>query len=443
MRSFVNKDCLFYQVIEEMREAEFVACTTDFWTSVANDSYIGVTAHFIGEDFTLKHRLLCLRKYSSDKTGDNIRNTFTAIIVEWQFQDKLEAVVTDAAANCIKAFEKSNFEHITCNAHNLHNAVCHALKLETVESLMKSVRAIVGHFKHSSKQEEKLKNKQQSLGKPVSKLQQEVVTRWNSTFNMIDSILDNEESVDSVLKESKKHSDLQLAKSQWKQLRAFHDVLVQPAQITEQMSGSSYPTMSLIWPMFTTLVSNLDAVKGVARAFADTIAAGIRQRNGNFSSVSVEVLSSALDPRFKALSFVKDSLRAEVYRTILKLLKNIDNHEPMPKKSKQNQQQYALFGLDAPVESSPAEVEWKSYLSEESPGLSVSCLSWWAVNKNRYPRLAVLARKYLCVPATSVPSEQLFSHAGDTITKKRNALKPEHAELLIFVSDNYKHYYEL
>lgn len=294
---------------------------------------------------------------NTDKTGENIRNIFTGIIVEWQLQDKLVAVVTDAAANCIKAFEKSNFEHVLCNAHNLHNAVSHGFKLETVESLMKCARAIIGHFKHSPKQEEKLKNMQQLLGKEVTKLQQDVVTRWNSTFNMIDSMLKNEESIDSVLVDSKKHSDLLLAKSQWKQLRAFHEVLVQPFQISEQMSGSSYPTMSLIWPLFTTLVGTLDAVKGVARR--------------SFSSPTVEVFASALDPRFKALSFIKDALRSEVYRAILKLLKNIDNHEPIQKKSKHNRQQYALFGLPAPAEVSPAEVEWKTYLAEETPGLSV------------------------------------------------------------------------
>ena len=51
--------------------------------------------------------------------------------------------------------------------------------------------------------------------------------------------------------------------------------------------------------------------------------------------------------------------------------------------------------------------------------------------------------EYLCIPATSVPSEQLFSHAGDTITKKRNRLKADNVELLVFVGDNYKHYYEV
>ena len=139
--------------MEEIKQAEFVSCTTDFWSSIANDSYIGVTVHFLSEDFVLKHRLLCLRKYSEDKTGENIRSAFHSILIEWHLQDKIVPVVTDAASNCVSAFSKTNIDHVLCNAHNLHNSVIHALKIEAVEGLMKRARGIVGHFKHSPKQE--------------------------------------------------------------------------------------------------------------------------------------------------------------------------------------------------------------------------------------------------------------------------------------------------
>ena len=64
-------------------------------------------------------------------------------------------------------------------------------------------------------------------------------------------------------------------------------------------------------------------------------------------------------------------------------------------------------------------------------------LNWWATNKFRFPVLAKLARRYLSAPPTSVPSERLFSVAGDIYDEKRNRLSPEHAEVLLFIKSNF------
>ena len=72
-------------------------------------------------------------------------------------------------------------------------------------------------------------------------------------------------------------------------------------------------------------------------------------------------------------------------------------------------------------------------LAEDVPN---NPLLWWKINQSRFPMLSVLARKYLAIPATSAPSERLFSSAGLTIAKERSRLTPEHAANLIFLHDN-------
>ncbi|ESN92828.1 hypothetical protein HELRODRAFT_153206, partial [Helobdella robusta] len=57
-------------------------------------------------------------------------------------------------------------------------------------------------------------------------------------------------------------------------------------------------------------------------------------------------------------------------------------------------------------------------------------------NASRFPTIAKVARKYLAIPATSAPSEQIFSMSGQIINERRNRLKPEHVEQLVFLCHN-------
>lgn len=45
-------------------------------------------------------------------------------------------------------------------------------------------------------------------------------------------------------------------------------------------------------------------------------------------------------------------------------------------------------------------------------------------------------KKYLCIPATSAPSEQAFSTSGNTVICQRSALKPERVDQLVFLALN-------
>ena len=58
------------------------------------------------------------------------------------------------------------------------------------------------------------------------------------------------------------------------------------------------------------------------------------------------------------------------------------------------------------------------------------------MNASRFPRLAEIARRLLCVPASSTASERLFSTAGSTVSKIRNSLKPENVDALLFLNKN-------
>lgn len=62
-------------------------------------------------------------------------------------------------------------------------------------------------------------------------------------------------------------------------------------------------------------------------------------------------------------------------------------------------------------------------------------LQWWH-NEFIFPRLATLARKYLTNPASSVPSERVFSICGNIITKKRSRMRLFQVDTIVFLKMN-------
>ena len=81
--------------------------------------------------------------------------------------------------------------------------------------------------------------------------------------------------------------------------------------------------------------------------------------------------------------------------------------------------------------------ELEIYLAEPVERRNINPISWWKTHEESLPRLAQMARDYFATPATSVPSEQAFSIAGDLISKKRNRMAPETANELMSLKSWY------
>ena len=84
------------------------------------------------------------------------------------------------------------------------------------------------------------------------------------------------------------------------------------------------------------------------------------------------------------------------------------------------------------------EREVSMYLgSKKSPeDLNLSLLEWWKKHQYMFPRLSILAKKYLGIPDSSVPSERVFSLAGNLVNKKRSRMKPALVDSIIFLKMN-------
>ena len=63
-------------------------------------------------------------------------------------------------------------------------------------------------------------------------------------------------------------------------------------------------------------------------------------------------------------------------------------------------------------------------------------LNWWKSKAASWPILARAVRSILCVPPSSARSENNFSDTGNTLTAKRNGLKPATLNMLMFLRSN-------
>lgn len=82
------------------------------------------------------------------------------------------------------------------------------------------------------------------------------------------------------------------------------------------------------------------------------------------------------------------------------------------------------------------ETELKTYQEMPPTLMSDDPTAWWWTNRTTYPSLSEVAFSYLCVQASSTPSERVFSTAGDTICAERSRILPEKADMLIFLNKN-------
>jgi hypothetical protein len=62
-------------------------------------------------------------------------------------------------------------------------------------------------------------------------------------------------------------------------------------------------------------------------------------------------------------------------------------------------------------------------------------LDWWRLKQHQYPILSKIVSQILSIPATSAPSERVFSVAGITIAKERSRLDSANAGELDFLHD--------
>ena len=133
-------------------------------------------------------------------TAENIGATLVAITDKWNITEKVCCVITDNANNIVAAVRNNKWNHLPCFAHTLNLLVTNSLQeMSEISAILQHCKNTVSYFHRSCKATDKLTAIQSHLNIDNHKLIQEVETHWNSSFYMLQRIVEQEEIIRTTL----------------------------------------------------------------------------------------------------------------------------------------------------------------------------------------------------------------------------------------------------
>ncbi|CAF3855890.1 unnamed protein product [Rotaria sp. Silwood1] len=241
-------------------------------------------------------------------------------------------------------------------------------------------------------------------------------------------------------------------------------VILEPFEAaTRKLASDSSPTLSIVLPVVTTLITSLEdrsTDSSFIKKIKDAFRGSIQER---FKEIYENKLV-LLDPRWKDFTFLQRPSYQNHVET-LSLLNKLQAFEAKqlaylylqeqynsllgnnlavpPVNTQQNEEKEKEFDLfDIMItnrnntSSNNRDSELLIYENEREIHRNESPLEWWYANQTKYPILSQLADKYLCISGTSVPSERMFSATGHLTSDRRSRLTPENADILLFLNKN-------
>ncbi|XP_069963284.1 zinc finger BED domain-containing protein 4-like [Bactrocera oleae] len=297
-------DRIYEKIKRNISSAFAISVTSDIWTCLHNNaSFLSFTAHWISPEFKLEHGVLAIKPFSGSHTGENIAMELNNIANRWDIEHtKIHLFIHDSGANIVKGVRLAKYDSARCFLHTLQRAINESLKIQTeVTATIAAGRRLVTHFNHSGLAQEKLLRIQKELSLPEHQLVQDVSTRWNSTFYMIERLLEQKRAISLYVAD---HDTLiNLTAQQWNLMEQCINLLKPFEEITK-ITSFGLSCVSEVIPHVTALKKYLDKT-GTEQRTPDlshmraSLKAELETRFTSISQDSNYLIATYLDPRFK------------------------------------------------------------------------------------------------------------------------------------------------
>ncbi|KAI7802176.1 putative zinc finger BED domain-containing protein 1-like [Triplophysa rosa] len=257
-------------------------------------------------------------------TGSNIAELLKTALVEWYIKEKDPAIVTDNSSNMAIAVQLACMILVKCFAHTINLASQRALMLPSVSRLLGRVRRIISFFRRSTTASHVLREKQKLLQLPEHKLMTDVITRWNSAFDMLQRFLEQQPAICAALLSGEvRKTEKEVCTLSESDITSAEEIVIalKPMKVaTLVMSEESTPTVSVVAPLHAQLIHDLQESptdSTMTKEIKSAICLDLNKRYLYDEEKDVLYVASTMDPRFKALPFLSEVKRQDIYEKVI------------------------------------------------------------------------------------------------------------------------------
>nr|AAP59878.1 Ac-like transposase THELMA13 [Silene latifolia] len=433
-----------------------ICLTTDMWTAFVGMGYISLTAHYIDSEWNLHSKILNFCHLEPPHDAPSLHDSIYAKLKEWDIRSKIFTITLDNARcndnmqdllmNSLSLHSPilcdGEYFHVRCAAHILNLIVQDGLKV--IDSGVRKLRMVVAHIVGSERRLIKFKGNASALGVDTSKkLCLDCVTRWNSTYNMLERAMIYRNVFPTMrgpeMKKFDPHFPEPPSEAEWIRIVKIVELLKPFDHITTLISGRKYPTANLyfksVWKIQYLLTRYAKCNDTHLKDMADLMRIKFDKYWENYSMILS--FAAILDPRYK-LPFIKycfhklDPESAELKTKVVKdkfykLYEEYVKYSPHVLKETSVQMipdelpGFANFDGGAVIGGLSY---LDTYLDDArlDHTLNIDVLKWWKENESKYLVLAEMAIDILTIQINTVASESAFRMESRVLMKWRTTL---------------------
>ncbi|GFR96230.1 zinc finger BED domain-containing protein 4 [Elysia marginata] len=439
----------------EVKTVSSMSMSVESWLYKGSQSFVTISIHFIKDNWCMSNFVLDTFDCTDERTETNMATNLKRLSDEYGVTERIMALVSDAPDETLSSASLVNgWEQLTGFGYTLNTVVIDALaSVPEISRIQKKSNEAVAYFDLSVKASETLSAVQQQHNLPMHRLKQERVRDWISIYHMFNRIIEQYEAVNTVLCFlSKDH--MCLCDDEVEVIRGVVQVLKPFHAATQELCSEPYTCVSKIIPITNLLQQVISASmtstnigSGPQAALKNALLSQMQQHFSGLENKGILSAATLLDPRYKQHAFTDPAaLEAAKQRLISDTQSVVQNNASGSKSTIAKMDSSATFWgmfdkkvVDAgamKTDVTEADNETRRFFKEVNIPRTADPLHWWKLNEIQFPHLKIIAKKYLCVPATAIPSNRLFTKDGIEFSRRRELFKPGQLNGMIFLNQN-------